>query len=383
MIILTSLSRLIALSVLTLLLSITPAHAEEQVPNSPSLVKIQGRKLIVERRLLDGSLEKGVPFIIKGSCWSPSSIGTPNNRWERQKEFYKWGEKDITLMRRMNANTVYVFLDFGLDAAALTLLDSLYRNNIYVIMTVDWDGTNDLQRLQAVVNNYKNHPAILMWAIGNEWNINLFHHKYKTLSEAAVANDNSAKLLKELDNNHPVASIYGEFLIPNTYPPPAEIMGKLSPHVDVWGLNIYRGGNFGPLFDEWRAITDKPMFFSEFGGDSFRSEKWWPVEGTEDNEMHRGFVAGLWDDLAEELSAKNENGVCLGGTVFEWSDEWWKVKEKDGGTPDVQDKGGFPTTWNQYSQPDSFANEEYFGIVTIERKPKALYYSLQERFGKN
>ena len=365
---------------LSFLLSVS--HTCAAVPEQPAEVTLLARKLSVRMRNLDGSLAPARPFTIKGVCWSPASRDTVDERWARQREFGKWYQRDLELISGMHANTVYVFIDFAEGEISKKILDQLYLSGIMAIVTVDLDGTNDLERIKYIVPQYRDHPAILMWAIGNEWNINLYHHKFSDLRAAAEATEQAARLIKSLDKSHPVASIYGEIKIPHQTVSTQEIVNSIAASVDVWGLNIYRGDTFGTLFEEWRAISDKPVFISEFGTDSFRTEKYWPVKGVVDEQMQADFIQRLWGSLQSELDRGHGNSIALGGTVFEWVDEWWKVRTKHGGRADRLDANGFPTPWNRYSHPDGFANEEYFGIVRIDRSTKAVYQVLKQIFSE-
>jgi len=366
--------------VFSLILGVVEAAAA--VPDKPAVVSVRDRSLIVRARAQDGSLAPPRSFTIKGVCWSPASRDTVDERWARQREFSKWYKRDLELIAAMNANSVYVFIDFAEGPIARDILDELYRRGIMAIVTVDLDGTNDLERIKYIIPMYRDHPAILMWAIGNEWNINLYHHKFSDLRSAAEATEHAAKLIKSLDTSHPVASIYGEIKIPHQNVTTQEVVNSIAPSVDVWGLNIYRGDTFGTLFDEWRAISEKPIFISEFGTDSYRTQKYWPVKGVVDEQMQADFMGRLWGSLQAELDRGPGKSIALGGTVFEWVDEWWKVRAKHGGRPDRLDANGFPTPWNRYSHPDGFANEEYFGIVRIDRSTKPIYDVLKGIFSK-
>ena len=71
--------------------------------------------------------------------------------------------------------------------------------------------------------------------------------------------------------------------------------------------------------------------------------------------------------ILNAIIAKSD--LCIGVTLFEFCDEWWKA-----GNPNQQDPGGFSNAIPY----DNFANEEYWGIVTRDREPKLSYYVVQE-----
>jgi len=220
--------------------------------------------------------------------------------------------------------------------------------------------------------------------LGNEWNLlrqgrEKYYVHYDTLLQAADAIQANAQQIKSLDAAHPVCSILGEINLADQADALADIVGNRCKAVDVWGVNIYRGPTFGTLFEEWKALSTKPLYISEFGTDAFRTAPYRPLAGYEDEAMQAERLRSLWIDLAEELSAEHPAKVCVGGTVFEWNDEWWKSST---GLPIAHDLGGFETTWNPNAHPDGFANEEWFGIVSVERRLRLAYRSLAEEFAK-
>jgi hypothetical protein len=360
-------------------------------PPGPAEVKFYGRQLRVRDRLADGSLSDPHHYAIKGAAWAPASMGTDAGSVARRAEFANWHVADIQLLRAMNANTVYTFLDFDTGAAALAVLDDLYENGLKAIVTVDDDGTANTNRVQQIVTAYKSHPAILAWAVGNEWNINYYHQTFSNILDSAHMTETLARQVKALDPNHPVTAIFGDIDIPflnplrrtdeNTNQPVSteRIVNDLCPSVDFWGLNIYRGASFGNVFEQWASISSKPMFFSEFGTDAYRIfELAFPPffpDGAEDEAMQASFNHGLWQEIAAHLSALQLSGICVGGTVFEWNDEWWKVRPASGGSPDVQENLGF-----YGGHPDGFANEEWFALVAIDRRRRQTYFNFQTDF---
>lgn len=357
----------------TRVLAYVEAAPPQPVPQAPSVVTSSGRQLLVQRRLPSGGLESATPYVIRGVVWSPAGIGTMPAYADRRAAFADWYRLDLQMIRELNANTVYVFLDFGTDPpdmeTAEAVLDYCYHNKIMVVMTIDEDGTDNATNIPAVVNAFRSHPAILMWALGNEWNLwrpdrPSYYYHYDQLPAAAAAIQANAMQVQNLDDNHPVCSILGEINRPSTAEV-QEIVTQVCTAVDVWGANIYRGPEFYALFSEWESLSPKPLFISEFGTDAFRTTSWWPPVGHEDEAAQADYLHTLWVDLSYELSAHNPARVCVGGTVFEWNDEWWKSSSGD---PNVHDPDGYETSWNPIAHPDGFANEEWFGIVDIARR---------------
>lgn len=370
---------LLALSTSTL----TPVFGQGP---GPSIVHVVGHQLMVQKRNPDGSLSPSQPYTIRGVVWSPASKDTntspsdPNNATVRRPEFAKWAVTDVPLMAGMNANTVRLFIDPGFDAtlgpAGLQTLDALYARGIMVIMTVD-DAINSTSRITSAVSYYKNHPAILMWMLGNEWNINRYYGVASSVSDAAQRTETAAALIKSLDTNHPVSTSYGDIDIDSNGLRLADTqhyVNDVVPSVDIWGLNIYRGSSFGTLFAQWASISTKPMFLGEFGTDAFFSScaRSNSPNGALDERTQEEWDLALWNEIAANLSAADSSNVTLGSVVFELSDEWWKV-----GPPGAQQTSGFLLV---NGHPDDFANEEYFGVADIDRNPRAVYYGLRRAF---
>src|SRR5712692_10042994 len=212
-------------------------------PPLPAEVRFYGRQLRVKDRLPNGTLSLPYHYLIKGVAWSPASIGTVPSLANRRAEFAKWYITDVQLLRAMNANTVRVYLDLGIDSTATRILDNLYKYGFKVVVNVD-EGSANTTRLSQVVAAYRNHPAILAWALGNEWNLNFFYGAYPNLTNAALATEAMANQIKSLDLDHPVVACFGDIDNPLRkvdetpgHPVSTErIVNDICPSVDCWGL---------------------------------------------------------------------------------------------------------------------------------------------------
>jgi hypothetical protein len=194
--------------------------------------------------------------------------------------------------------------------------------------------------------------------LGNEWNYNGLYVGMSQQQALAALNDAAARI-RAIDDRHPIATVYGEI-------PSAELVDAL-PLVDIWGINAYRGLGFGTLFEQFAAVSDKPMFLGEYGADAY--------DATQDAinlPAQAEATRALTEEILEHSATRSADGRCLGGTIFEWADEWWK----DGsGSPNTQEPGGIAPGGGPH--PDQTFNEEWWGVVDIDRNPRPAYDALK------
>ncbi len=303
----------------------------------------------VSVRIVDGELfVGGEPFFIQGVGWNPVPAGGTQ---ANDLDFAGYVDQDSELMAQAGLNVVRTY-------SAITdraVLDTLHARGIYVLNTVYAFGGAPAESVRADVSAVADHPAILMWLIGNEWNYNGL---YDGLSheDSLLRLNEVAAIIREVDGSHPIATVYGEV-------PSVETIEAM-PLVDVWGLNVYRGIGFGDLFDVWEGRSDKPMFLAEFGADAWNANVAAEDQASQ-AEATVTLIAGLG---ANRVSA---GGPCLGGALFEWADEWWK----DGsGSPAEHDVGGVAPGGGPH--PDGTFNEEWWGLVEVDRTPRQAYRDL-------
>lgn len=306
-------------------------------------VTVEGREL-----LLNGEV-----YFIKGICYHPVPKGQPNKR------SFKNLAQDLALMKEAGINTIRVYEP--IDNVAV--LNQINEAEIKVIIGFGYDqgGENDIKSgtFLNYINTYKNHNAILMWEFGNEYNYHpeWFDGEVKNWYNIMNA---AAGLVHKNDTNHPTTTAHGD--LPNNQ------ALSMCPNIDVWGLNVYRWDKPRTIYNEWEKVSNKPMYLSEAGSDSFMKIK---TENYAQGENQKAQADATKNILKDILDNKH---IGSGVTLFSFTDGWWKA-----GSNDTQDVGGWAP--NSSGVPyDGAPNEEYWGIVDIYRNKKEVFNVVKEVF---
>jgi hypothetical protein len=155
------------------------------------------------------------------------------------------------------------------------------------------------------VRRYKGHPAILMWGIGNEYEVGV------TDPGVWEAIEELAKAIKEIDPDHPAVTVVAEVTREKV-----AALKQYCPSLDALGINSY--GGLLSLPARLREYGwDKPYFVTEFG--EFGPHELGKTAWDAPIEMDSTYVAEHWIGpglklLAEEMDA----GRCLGSYLYLW-----------------------------------------------------------------
>jgi hypothetical protein len=389
------------------------------------MAKVPSKKIEI-RKLANGHFQllvEGRPFIVKGVCYNAVPVGSSHDYdfWSDASEPWK---KDGELMKKMGVNAVRFYAPGAKIEAVKKVVSDLYK--LYGVRTMmgNWlafwnypapyyDDKNFRQRVKeevlGMVEALKNEEGILFWVLGNENNYS-FSGKVNAWSSDRIDKmgddrrcllaraDAYYSLIEEItqeihriDPRHPVVMGNGELVC-------LDVAAEAAKSVDIIGCVIYRGKTFGNIFTNLRKVFDKPLLFIEFGCDAYNAH-----EKKEDEDAQALFLESQWFEIYRNLANGPDGaGNCLGGAMFEWTDEWWKHKDYD-------PKGwGFHDTESNWSNGSYYfdikaernmnMNEEWFGIVKYEpgvagaaeggvptiakRVPRKAYYVIRE-FWKN
>lgn len=244
-------------------------------------------------------LRGGKPYFIKGAA----------------------GLQHFDLLREKGGNSIRIYTpnyaDVMLDEAqrqGLTVMFGLWMKPPYekfdyydpkVVEAQD-------QEVYRQVLRFKNHPALLMWNLGNELDNNINDYKvYQAVNK-------TAEMIHKLDPNHPVTTT----ITSGTYSIPAII--RLCPAIDVLTINVFGGLDKQPrrlAMAGWHG----PFIIGEFG-----SPGWWEAPQTSWNAPIDQSGSAKADSLyiGYQATINGYRSHCLGsyalywGNRFEQTDMW-------------------------------------------------------------
>ncbi|MFH0826857.1 MAG: hypothetical protein V1923_03095 [Candidatus Omnitrophota bacterium] len=376
------------------------------------------QKVFIKR--LEGSryqlMVGGQPYIVRGACYNPIPIGK-NHEYDWWSDPAKPWLVDGKLMKEMGVNTIRIYqVHDNAEEVRQVIRDLYQRFGIRTILGhwlgfweypcpfyADKDFQDKVKKdVLEMVNLYKDEPGLLMWILGNENNYSCFGlvnkwsndeidkepdpQKQKAMRARIYYSyvNEIAREIKKSDPNHPVALGNGELI-------GLEFAKEVCVDIDLIACIIYRGKTFGNLFNSLKFTFDKPVLLSEFGADAYDA-----YLNKEDQNMQAFFLESQWRMIYENMAGSPEGaGNCIGGTMFEWTDEWWKHNEYE------------PAGWFLHSEDAGWSNgsyyfdikapqnmnmnEEWFGIVALseeqefglnKRTPRKAYYVIREFWKK-
>lgn len=349
-------------------------------------------------------------FVIKAVCYSPIPIGKnhAHDFWQQDLGVF---QADAELMKEMGVNAIRIYGP-GRDINRTKEIIRLFYNK-YGIRTIMgnwlgfWEGAypdyaneDFRQRIKRecldMVREFKDEPAVLIWILGNENNFSFGRQKLRAWTSPELEEikdplqkreaqakiyykfvEEIAREVKKIDKIHLVA-------LGNGGTDSLDVAKKFCFNVDLLACSIYNGKSFSSVFRQVRQLWQKPFFFSEFGSDSYDAYLKKP-----DEDMQAEFIVSQWKEIEKNSATGNAEGNCLGGAIFEWTDEWWKVDEYDISGAFIHDE---KATWSNGAYYFDIAaernlnmNEEWWGIVKLIEKdsaslrvPKKAFFALKE-----
>lgn len=225
---------------------------------------------------------------------------------------------------------------------AKSILDEAQKNGLMVMMGLwvqherhgfDYDDPvkvkAQLEGFRSAVFELKDHPALLLWGVGNE--VDLF---YKN-TNVWYAVEDIAKMIHEIDPNHPTCTVTAGF-----DPIESKLIMERAPSIDIYGINTY--GDIGSVKDGIRASGwTKPYLITEWGPNGH-----WEVAKTSWNapiEQSSHEKADSYESRYQNYIAADEE-MCLGSFVFLWGQKqettstWYGLFSESGESSEAIDR---------------------------------------------
>ena len=223
------------------------------------------------------------------------------------------GDGSLELLAKLGGNSVRTWGEDGLRKK----LNEAHQHELTVTAGIwlgqvrqgfDWSDAESLirqrQKVREVVERHKDHPALLVWALGNE----MEDPVGKNGAVWAEIN-NLARLVKSIDSRHPTMTVIAEIggeKVKNLH--------ALCPDIDIVGINSYAGAV--SVGERYRKLGGtKPYLLTEFGPPGI-----WEIPKDE-NGAYRELTSTEKAEAyrkAYRSAVLGQPGACLGSYAFLW-----------------------------------------------------------------
>lgn len=318
----------------------------------------------------------GRPFTVKGVVYTPVPVGDTPEAGPSYGDYFTAAysgiyNRDLPYLRQLNANAVRLVL-WNNTANHLDFLDKAYNGGLYPVYVIAGfmiDPGSDIDPLSAgnvrekikadfreMVGMHKDHPAILLWAIGNQLNTPGMYGG-SVQDALSLADEMAAEAhAEEGAHFHPVLAELADHDLASTL----SLYDSTLPALDIWGASVFfRGRSFGTLFDSFAAASGRPLLVTGYGLDAYNNISRDEYQNT-GLDYQADYAAALWGELASTHPS-------IGGCYMEYSDEWWAGEHaSDKACPRDVDPHYHGTCGDvDSSSPDGYLNYEWRGLMRI------------------
>jgi len=251
------------------------------------------------------------------------------------------GIEDLARFAAHGGNSIRNWTTTGEYQDARELLDAAHAHDVSVALCLpmeaerhgfDYDDPEavaaQLESFRDEVIRYRDHPALLVWIIGNELN-----HSYSNPKVYDAVND-VAKMIHELDSNHPTTTTVADYR--------KKVISDIqtrAPEIDFISFQLY--GSLFSLSDEVAETHfDEPFMVTEWGAlGHWEMEKtsWGAPTETTSSERVDVILRGHRDILS------TLDGQLIGSYVFLWGQKqertptWYGMFTESGEETEIVD----------------------------------------------
>ncbi|MDB4088757.1 hypothetical protein N9544_03945 [Flavobacteriales bacterium] len=247
------------------------------------------------------------------------------------------GTVELEKLKSYGGNSIRTW---GIDAKTDEILDEAHKNGITVTFGIwmgqerqGFDYSNEgaikaqLEEFRRVVRKYKDHPAILLWGVGNEMDLDYTNFDVWEYLEQLC------QMIHEEDPNHPTMAVTAGLDVAEI-----KLINKHTPSLDILGVNTYGDISYLP-----KAIKvygwKKPYIVAEWG-----PYGWWEVAKTKWGASIEETSSQKAETYSKSMKAiESDKNNCLGSYVFLWGQKqehtstWFGLFTEEGDETEVMD----------------------------------------------
>lgn len=285
---------------------------------------------------LTGCKEERVTIIPPGS--TPTQQATVfttkkvNGVWKLYKgdnEFYINGAATNNFYGDVKDWGGNVVRTYGTNESTKAILDEAWSKGLYVNLGLAMKDCEDFSYTNAAnaatiaeqfenhrkwVRNYRNHPAVLCWSIGNEAEGGSAQVNKTYFKEV----EKIAAMIHEEDPKHPTTITFSN----SDADKKVKVLMENAPSIDILSINMYYPNVGSVAKNLASAGWDKPWMITEYG-----PRGTWALSTTTDpktlswgklEEMTSTEKADIYEKIWRNDIKANESKGCIGSFIFLW-----------------------------------------------------------------
>lgn len=273
------------------------------------------------------------------------------------------GEVHFDKMVEVGANSLRTW---GIDDAQ-RVLDEAHKRGLTVMLGMwlqherhgfDYDNVDkvraQLNHFKSIVDKFKNHPALLLWGIGNELDLNY------TNPNCWNAVQDIAKYIHQVDPNHPTSTVTAGLDSLEV-----DHIKRRCPDIDIYCVNTY-GDIANVPANIARFGWTGPYMITEWGPNGYwESPKTsWNVSIEQSSTEKRNIYVERYKKYIEPYSSH-----CLGSYVFLWgakqeyTETWFGLFSKD----------------NKWTEPIDAVQEVFTGKPIEKPSPTIVSFNVNNK----
>lgn len=188
-----------------------------------------------------------------------------------------------------------------------------------------WEVNKKIEELRPIIEKYRDHPALLIWGVGNE--VNLFGKSNRVVAFYIV--NKVAKMIKEVDPNHPTMTA---ITVPYEHSDKFISFRHFLRNIDIIGYNAFDAINriYASIYG--KKGWGKAYMLSEWGvtGHWEVGKTEWDAPRPLTDSQKKDVIEKYWYNINKDSSLFVGSYVFYWGSKVEVTHTWFSLFSEDG-----------------------------------------------------